>query len=295
MFHRPNALDMGWKRFGRAYIYTVHVNYVCQVHQHVSLQNDTICRRVGQWREETEGHSGDSNLSRLKERFPGQGKPCVQVKIFQLFIIQVPGSGSSQGLKNQGVISYRKQYGKKTLSKLPVKENIIPWYHRKLSVFFDEWSYLDQFLSMEWSLPTIVSLTSSSSSRASRSRLFSASSRSSLAIRSLDLLRARSNSSLVRLSLDLLRDSSSSRRASRSLDRLRRRACSTLMSRSSFSVGVRGRNPYLSLKEGRYNRGLGERDRRLRRRSSKEPVSAATSASVVIKEHTGTISVIFYD
>lgn len=80
--------------------------------------------RVGQWSEETEGHSGDSNLSRLKERFPGQGKPCVQVKIFQLFIIQVPGSGSSQGLKNQGVISYRKQYGKKTLSKL--KENIIP-------------------------------------------------------------------------------------------------------------------------------------------------------------------------
>lgn len=249
--------------------------------------------RVGQWREETEGHSGDSNLSRLKERFPGQGKPCVQVKIFQLFIIQVPGSGSSQGLKNQGVISYRKQYGKKTWSKL--KENIIPLYHRKLSVFFDEWSYLDQFLSMEWSSPTIVSLTSSSSSRASRSRLFSASSRSSLAIRSLDLLRARSNSSLVRLSLDLLRDSSSSRHASRSLDRLRRRACSTLMSRSSFSVGVRGRNPYLSLKEGRYNRGLGERDRRLRRRSSKEPVSAATSASVVIKEHTGTISVIFYD
>lgn len=92
--------------------------------------------RVGQWREETEGHSGDSNLSRLKERFPGQGKPCVQVKIFQLFIIQVPGSGSSQGLKNQGVISYRKQYRKKTLSKL--KENIIPLYHRKLSVFFDE-------------------------------------------------------------------------------------------------------------------------------------------------------------
>lgn len=154
--------------------------------------------------------------------------------------------------------------------------------------FFYVWSFLVQFLGMEWYSPTtcIISPTSSSSSRASRSRLFSASSSSSLAIRSLDLLRARSNSSLVRRSLDLLRDSSSSRRASRSLDRLRRRACSTLMSRSSFSVGVRGRNPYLSLKEGRYKRGLGERDRRLIRRSSKEPVSAATSASVVIIEHT---------
>lgn len=130
-------------------------------------------------------------------------------------------------------------------------------------------------------LPTLhpYKFTSSSSSRASLSRCFSANSSSSLAIRSLDLLRARS---LSNFASERLRASSSSSRASLSRDRLRRKACSTLMSRSSFSMGVRGRNPYLSLRVGRYNRGLGERDRRIRLRSSREPVRAATSASETV-------------
>lgn len=148
---------------------------------------------------------------------------------------------------------------------------------------------------MEWYSFIIVSFIFFSFSRVSRFRFFFVSFRFSLVIRFLDLFRARFNFSFVRFFLDLLRDFFSFRRVSRFLDRFRRRVCFIFMFRLSFFVGVRGRNLYFFFKEGRYNRGFGERDRRLRRRLFKELVSVVILVFVVIKEYIGIIFVIFYD